>query len=128
MLLELGRGPIEMRLITIETALDEESFDLPRGSRGFLVKDRLGSAVLRWSNVKGEVAKASTADPKPKFWTVRTEPYSGMLGIRVMEPDAEAIPGEAKGEQPDGTVLEQRFYVTSETGSTDIEVIIVPGT
>ena len=129
MLMELGRGPIELRLITIETALDEEHFDLPRGARGFLLKDREGASVLRWSNIKGEVAKASTADPKPKYWTVlTTEPYSGMLGLRVMEPDAEVTPGAAKGEQPEGTVLEQRFYVTSEADDTDVEIIIVPGT
>ena len=71
---ELGRGPLEFSVITVATALEEKHFDLSIGSRGFRLQVRPTSgvteAVLRVSNIKGEVSKQITADPKPKFWTI----------------------------------------------------------
>ena len=124
MMMELGRGPIDFKIITITTALDEEVLDLPMASRGFWIKDRADTAVLRVSNIKGEVSEASDG----KFWTVRTGGSDGaFFGLRVMREDAEDGQGNALGTQADGTVLEQRYYVTSESANTDIEVVIIPG-
>lgn len=127
MIRDLGRGPLELSLVEVETALDEETIDLPIGARGFMLKDRANTAVLRYSNIKGEVSKAVTADPKPKFWTIAAATVFSIEGVRNMQRDAEDGTGTALGAQAAGTVLEQRFYVTSETDATDIEVLIIPG-
>ena len=128
MINELGRGPVDFLLVEIETALEEKLIDLPLGARGFRVKDRANTAVLRYSNIKGEVSKATTADPKPMFWTIPAgTQFDGLMGIRNMQNDATGPGGEAFGDQADGTVLEQRFYITSETDGTDIEAMIFPG-
>ena len=128
MQMELGRGPIEFLLVEVETALDEKIIDLPIGARGFRLKDRANAATLRYSNIKGEVGKATTEDPKPVFWTIPVgTQFDGLMGIRNMQKDATGPGDEALGDQADGTVLEQRFYITSESDSTDIEVMIVPG-
>ena len=132
MLMPLGRGPLLFRLISVETALDEEVLDLPLGARGFIFSDRAGTAVLRVSNVKGEVAKASNSDPKPVYWSLAAAETGmipqGIMGMRVMQTDAEEDDGSVKAAQVAGTILEQRYYLTSETASTDIEIVIYPGT
>ena len=128
MLMELGRGKLIMEVKEIETALDEATIDIPIGGRGFLIRDRARGSVLRWSNIKGEVSKASDADPPGKYWTVGSEePYGGILGMRMSDNRSELLRDETLPEQEDGTVLESRYYVTSEDGDTTIEVIIVPG-
>ena len=130
MLLELGRGPVEFNIITVATALDEKFLDLEIGARGFRLQDRVSAAALRVSSIKGEVKKAITADPKPKFWTIPAGThFESILGIRVMQEDAmhggESIDYD---DVKDGVMLEQRWYFTSEADDTDIELIIIPGT
>ena len=130
MIMELGRGPLDFRVIEVATALEEKILDLPLGARGFRLQDRAGTAALRISQIKGEVSKATTADPKPRFWTIPSgEHYDGILGIRVMTPDAEAELGEPleDAKVAAGAVLEQRYYITSDTSGTDIELFIVMG-
>ena len=130
MLMELGRGPLDFRVINVETALEEKILDLPLAARGFRLQDRAGTAALRISQIKGEVSKATTADPKPLFWTIPSgEHYDGILGIRVMTPDAQTERGEPLEDAAvaAGAVLEQRYYITSDTADTDIELFIVMG-
>lgn len=129
MLMELGRGPLDFKLIEVKTALDEVILDLPLGSRGFHLQERSRTAVLRISNIKGEVTKATDADPKPKFWTIRAGNRFVVTGIRVMRVDANEPDGTPfeQDDIPDGQVLEQRYYLTSESDATDIEVLIRPG-
>ena len=125
---ELGRGPFEFSVVEVgSTALTEKFIDLPLGTRGFMVRARSTTAVLRVSNEKGEVSKMATADPKPKFWTVQAGEVFEIGGIRIMQTDAQDDVGNALGAQTAGTILEQRFYVTSETANVDIEVIVIPG-
>jgi len=130
---ELGRGPIIFHpIITVDTALDEHHIDLGIGSRGFRIQVRpatITSAVLRISNIKGEVSKAISADPKPLFWTVPAdEHYEGFLGMRMMVEDAPAPDSDGNPvDVEDGTQLEQRWYFTSETANTEIEIIEFPG-
>ena len=124
-----------MDIITVEAALDEEYFDLDVGDRGFRIQVRpttgVTSAVLRLSNIKGEVKKAITTDPKPVFWTIPADThFESVLGIRLMEADAEKridvpIP---YADIPDGKRTLQRWYVTSETAATEIEIMKVVGT
>lgn len=133
MLMELGRGPLLLDLLEVTTALEEKHFDLTWGSRGFRIQVRpitgVTSAVLRISNIKGEVGKSITDSPKPKFWTVPAGThFEGILGIRVMaedapKPNADGTPVDAT----DGTIGEQRWYVTSETANTQIEILEIPG-
>ena len=128
MINELGRGPVDFLLVEVETALEEKLIDLPLGARGFRAKDRANTAVLRVSNIKGEVEKATTTDPKPKFWTVpAATQFEEVMTIRNMQNDATEGDGTPLGDQAAGTILEQRYYITSQTASTDIEIIVFPG-
>lgn len=130
-MLELGRARVEIEIITVENAWDEKVLDLPLAARGFRVRDRDASSVLRISNIKGEVAKQVSADPPPKYWTIPAgEQYEGFLGMRVAVEDAvHPLTNNplALEDVKDGTVLEQRYYVTSESDDTTIEVVIFPG-
>ena len=130
MLTELGRGPLIFSLIEVSTALEEKHFDLSVGDRGFRIRARGGTAVVRLSNIKGEVEKATTASPKPKFWTIPAGThFESITGLRIMEDDAMRNGAAIDyADIADGTALEQRWYVTSETANTDIELIIIPGT
>lgn len=135
MYMELGTEIEFLDIITVGTALDEEYFDLGVGDRGFRIQVRpttgVSSAVLRLSNIKGEVKKALSTDPKPLFWTIPAEThFESILGIRVMEADAEKRIDEPipYAEIEDGTRTLQRWYVTSETDSTEIEIVKVVGT
>ena len=121
MINELGRGPVDFLLVEVKTALEEKVIDLPLGARGFRAKDRANTAVLRVSNIKGEVKKATTADPitgktaKPKFWTVpAATQFEEVMTIRNMQNDATEGDGTPLGDQAAGTILEQRYYITSE--------------
>jgi hypothetical protein len=133
MLMELGRGPLIFRLLHIETNFQEKHFDLGIGSRGFRVQVRdainNSEAVLRISNIKGEVSKNSNADPKPLYWTVYPGThFEGFLGLRVMVEDAPKPDSAGNAvDVLDGVQGEQRWYVTSAADNTEIEIIEVPG-
>ena len=128
MLMELGRGPLEFRAISIATALAEVAVDLPQGSRGFRIRSRQGGRKIRISTVKGQV---SSSDTDAKYWTLDgssdTSVIGEFIGLRVMSADAEDEQGKTLAAQPAGTVLEQRLYVTAETDATVIEIVIIPG-
>lgn len=134
-LMELGTEVEFLDIITVGTALEEKYFDLSVGDRGFGIQLRptatISAAVLRLSNIKGEVSKPLTANPKPKFWTIPASTvFEGIMGIRLMEADVEsridvAIPYE---DIKDGTRTLQRWYVTSETANAEIEIMKIVGT
>ena len=75
--------------------------------------------------------KRDTMPLQPQYWTIDgTANVAGsadFIGLRVMSADAEDEQGNTLPTQPDGTILEQRIYITSDTDDTTIEIVIIPG-
>ena len=129
---DLGRTPLDFRAIHIATALTEVAVDLPVGCRGIMIKSRqtANNRHVRFSSIKGEVSKPSS-DSTARYWSTdgsnNTSNPLSIMGFRVMSADATDGRGDPKPEQPAGTVLQQRVYVTAEVDNTTIEMVIMPG-
>ena len=126
-LMELGFGPALIDVHTVANVRDEQHIDLAVGDRGFMLQVRSPTtAVLRVSNIKGEVSKTTGG----KYWTVPAEKEFSLLGLRTMNEDALDEDGNPLDFDAveDGEILEQRWYWTSETANTVVESVIIPGT